>query len=423
MDITQTNFSADSHSQRENLEHCVTEAAFLWLLRSVQVDQPRYTIREMADLEQRIDAQLDGLMVSIDQGWEVCAAALDGGDPGAVFTAAVIALRSHDVPKIQRAVQAGVANDRSLNGLISALGWVPAVIVQPWRDKFLLSKDLKHKYLGVAACSVRRENPGELLTELLAREDCRQHAKFYTRALRLIGELRRQDLMPVLETALTESNPEVLFWAAWSSLLLGRVEVIKHLRPLVLQRGPYQEWAIQLIFRVLGVETGREWVSALAKNKTQIRAVIKATAVLGDPHAVNWLIAKMADPLLTRLAGEAFTFITGVDLEQQQLHLPAPDIPPSVSADDVTDTHVGLDEDDDLPFPNADKVAEFWRRQGEHFLMGRRYFLGKPLSAAWLKTVLKAATQRQRHAAALELALIDSHSPLLNTRARVPGVS
>lgn len=419
MDITQSKLISSAHAYRHLYEQFVTEASFLWLLRSLAVDQSHYTVEDIAEIEQRINAQLDGLMTSVDVGWESCVAALELGEPGEIFTAMVVALRSHETSKIQTAVEHGLANERAFGGLVSALGWLPEHIVEPWISKFLSGKDMKHKYLGVAACSVRRIDPGEMLTTILKREDCRQHGKLYARTLRLIGELRRQDLMPFLQAALVESNTDIVFWAAWSSILLGQVAEVKHLRKIVLHRGPYQEWAIQLAFRVLGVDAGREWISAMSKDKTQVRSVINATGVLGDPHAVNWLISKMTDPLLARLAGEAFTLITGVDLDKHQLSGAVPNEHALIPNDDAADAHVGMDEDENLPWPDVVKVTALWRNHGQNFIVGRRYFLGKPISADWLKSKITSGTQRQRHAAAMELALLDPQSRLINTRAMV----
>jgi uncharacterized protein (TIGR02270 family) len=241
----------------------------------------------------------------------------------------------------------------------------------------------------------------------------------YARALRLVGELRRQDLMPALQAALVVTNTDILFWAAWSSILLGQTSEVKVLRQFAMHRGPYQEWAIHLAFRVLNVEQGREWISAMSKDKTQVRAVIKATGVLGDPHAVNWLISRMSDPLLARLAGESFSFITGIDLEKHQLHRAVAPDAPMIPNDDADDTHVGLDEDENLPWPDVEKVMALWRNHGANFLVGRRYFMGKPIAPEWLKTKLSDGNMRQRHAAALELALIDPSSRLINTRAKM----
>lgn len=419
MDITVPNAVNRASAYREIYERYVDEAAFLWILRSVVVNQPHYFPEDLAELEGRIQAQLDGLMTAPELGWQACEAMLDTGEPGEIFTSAVVAMRSHEMSRIQKAVETGLAEPRATAGLVSALGWLPAELVGPWIEKFLAGKDLRHKYLGIAACSVRRQDPGEALSYILERDDCREFMPLYARGLRLVGELRRQDLMPaLLQAAAQADDDEVKFWATWSGIMLGDLAGVTHLQNRVMHRGPYQERAIQLAFRVLGVDRGREWISAMSRDENQIRAVIKATGVLGDPHAVNWLIQRMQDPLLARLAGEAFTTITGVELDKHQLNREPPEDQEQIPNDDSSDTHVGLDEDENLPWPDVEKVAALWRRHGQHFLVGRRYFLGRPITPEWLQQKLTSGSQRQRHAAALELAL-SGGQPLVNTFARI----
>lgn len=421
MDVpTTTTKSPDlAHAYRDLYECCAADCAFLWLLRSIAVNQPHYTPGDLAELELRIDAKLDLLMTSLDLGWQACEAGLALQQSGEVFTATIVALRSHDLDKIKTAMESGLAVPDTFRGLVSALGWLSPEIVRPWVERLLKGKDMNHKYLGVAACSVRREDPGELLNDILKREDCRQHSMLYTRALRLVGELRRQDLIPILQLNLGAKDASIAFWANWSAILLGQHALVSNLHPHVLRPGPHQARAIQMAFRVLPVEQGREWISALAKDPANVRAVITATGVLGDPHAVNWLIARMADPKQARLAGEAFTSITGIDLEKHGLTMSPPLDQAPIPSDNPEDTYVGLDEDENLPWPDAERIAALWRNHGQYFLVGRRYFLGKAITLEWLRNRVVNGAQRTRHAAVLELALMDPQSRLVNTSARV----
>lgn len=418
MDTPTTTPSTDSdHVFRDYFEASAVDAAFLWLLRSIAVDQPHYTRADLAELEQRLEAQLDILMSSPAQGWEVCEAALSLQQSGEAFTATVVALRSHDMAKIQTAIQSGLANPVMFKGLVSALGWLSTGIARSWIGRLLKGKDMNHKYLGVAACSARRDDPGELLDDILKREDCRQHPLLYARALRLAGELRRQDLMPALQRNLDARDANPAFWANWSAIVLGQHALVENLRPFAVKPGPFQSRAMQLAFRVLPVEVGREWISTLAKEPANLRAVIKATGILGDPHAVQWLISRMTDPAQARLAGEAFASITGIDLEKHALTA-TPSAGSTAPNDNPDDNFVGLDEDENLPWPDAEKITALWRHHGQHFLVGRRYFQGKTLTPDWLKNRLAEGSLRTRHAAALELALLDNQSRLINTRAR-----
>ncbi|NOX90993.1 MAG: TIGR02270 family protein [Gammaproteobacteria bacterium] len=414
------NEMASQNVYKDIYEQYVDDAAFLWILRSVAIEKPYYKASDILELEQRIEARLDGLMTSLDPGWEACETALELQEPGEVFTSMVIAMRSHEAAKIKTAVDVGLENEIATPGLISAMGWLPAEIANPWTERFLKGKDMDHKYLGLATCSVRRTDPGEILTNILQRDDCRQHEKLYSRALRLVGELRRQDCMPTINTAMKADSENVQFWAIWSAALLGHRACIPDLQPLVFKTGAYQNMAIQLAFRILSVEQAREWISRLSEDESQIRAVIKATGVLGDPHAINWLIGKMQDPKLAKLAGESFTYITGVDLEKYHLLTDESESYSIIPDDDAdVDDNVDLDEDENLPYPDAEKVAAVWRDRGQHFIVGRRYFMGRSITVELLKNKLVSGTQRQRHASALELALNENDVQLPNTRTRI----
>lgn len=399
----------------------VVEASFLWLLRSIAIEQPHYDRQEILQLENRLEAQLDGLLTAPDDAWLACLDALQLEEPGEVFTATVVAFKSHDMDKISTAVKVGLSNDETEKGLISALGWLPGNLVHSWIKKFFTSKDLNHKYLALCACSIRRENPADYLNRILDRDDCKEHIKLYARALRIIGELRRQDLMQHLTDALTHDNEDIKFWAIWSLILLGHHQQVSELEPYVLTDNPNQLHAINIAFRVLPIGQAREWISKLSNNKSQTRAVIHATGILGDPHAINWLILKMREMIHARLAAQSFTFITGIDLAENDLigedknHLIAQ---PNDLEDD---SDVSLDEDENLPWPDYEKVSAMWMNDGNKFVTGQRYFLGQSISAENLKNYIHNGNQRQIHAAALELALTQNEMPMQNTRARIVG--
>ena len=375
---------------REMYDQLSEDAAFLWLLRTHAVNQPNVRSNDLSLLERRVDVRLDGLMAAPEESWELCAAAMESQQSDEVFAAAVLAFRSLDVSKIQRVIEVGLASPQGFKGLVSALGWLPGRLCHSWIKKFLTSKDLNHKYLAVAACSVGREDPREYLTTIFQREDCVSHVKLYARSLRLVGELKRRDLSAALPIAMQSDNPDILFWASWSAVLLGDKSFVKNLQPFVLKAGVNQARAIELAFRVLPVDTAREWISELAKDPAQIRNVIKATANLGDPHAIHWLIAQMRVPVLTRLAGEAFTTITGIDLEEHRLALEElPDLDELLANagpnEDPADTNVDMDEDHNLPFPDVDKVAAVWQKYQQRFVAGQRYFMGQGIAAEYLK--------------------------------------
>lgn len=405
-------------------ERYVDDATFLWLLRSLAVNQPHYSATDLAELDARIDAQLNGLMTAPEESWALCARALELQQPDNLFTAGVLAFRSLDTRYIQHVVEAGLGSKHALCGLVAAMAWLPGRLVHSWIKKFLTSKDLNHKYLALAACSARCEDPREFLTNMLERDDCLAHPLLYARALRLIGELKRFDLLPALRKGMISDDKDIVFWATWSAILLGEKSLAVNLQSYALNTNPHQIRAMALCFRILPLETARSWITLLAKDPANNRLVITATASLGDPQAINWLIAQMRTPAVTRLAGEAFTTITGIDLQEHKLVLEElPDLDAHLPDDGAQNEDIELSDDEYLPFPDANKIAAIWQKYQQRYAPAQRYFMGKIISSdlsvsEHLRHVFANGQQRQRQIAALELALLEPAHFLLNHAAK-----
>lgn len=413
-------FNAYSHLYDQYAD----DAAFLWLLRSNAINQPHYNIQDLGELDERVDAQLNGLMTAPDDAWKICETSLALQQPGEVFVATVMALRSLDIRKIQLAVEVGLSDTNAFKGLISAIAWLPGRLVHSWIKKFLTSKDLDHKYLALAVCSARREDPREYLNRILQRADCLAHEKLYSRALRLIGELKRFDLLSALHSGVNSDSKTVKFWAHWSQVLLGDKSQAFYLQEWVLNINSLQQYAIELCFRSLPADTARDWITQLAKDPANQRQVIHATAVLGDPQAVNWLLIQMRTPALTRLAGEAFASITGIDLETHKLVLEnIPELDELLPDDGAQNEEMNISEDQNLPFPDINKLAAVWQKYQQRFASGQRYFMGHIIAnnqstSEHLRNLFANGQQRHRAAAALEMSLMEPSQYLLNHAAK-----
>ncbi len=405
-----------AHCYRGVYEQMAGDAAFLWLLRSIATNQPHYTQNDLLALDLRINTRLDGLMTAPEDSWTVCAAAMESQQADDIFAASVLAFRSLEIHYIQQAVEIGLDSPLGVKGLVSALGWLPGRLCHSWIKKFLTSKDLNHKYIAIADCSVRREDPREFLTAILQRDDCIAHVKLYARSLRLIGELKRHDLAGALTLALQSTEHDVLFWATWSSILVGNKSIALQLKHFALTENTHQSRAIELAFRVIPVETAREWITELAKNPKMLRQAVTASAALGDPLAMNWLINQMRLPTLSRLAGEAFSTITGIDLVENNLALDnLPNLDEQfANADDADNDSVAMNDDDRLPFPHVEKIAAVWQQYQHRFTSGRHYVMGQTPNVEHLNQIYINGNQRQRRIAALELALLEPTQFLLN---------
>ena len=244
------------------------------------------------------------------------------------------------------------------------------------------------------------------------------HASNRAGALRAAGALGCVDLLPVCVSHLGDEHLICKLAAARSGVLLGgRGEAANTLRDLALEPGPAQSKTLPLALFAADLNEARALVKQLAAQGAHPRTTIKAAGWAGDPQVTPWLLAHMEDAHHARLAGEAFSFLTGVDLAVLNLDRSPPEqISPAVN-DDPNDENVGMDEDDGLPWPDPEKIGAWWQTNGHRFTPGARYFMGEPPSPAHCLKVLKAGSQRQRIAAAEYLCLLNPGTPLFNTAA------
>jgi uncharacterized protein (TIGR02270 family) len=174
-----------------------------------------------------------------------------------------------------------------------------------------------------------------------------------------------------------------------------------------------------MALRSMDLAAAHAWQQSLAYNPDTMRLAIIGAGVVGDPVSISWLTEQMAIPELARVAGEAFMMITGVDIAYEDLEGEWPEGFEAGPTEDPEDENVAMDPDEDLPWPKPEAIHTWWRNHQGQFRSGTRYLTGKPMSSDWLWDVLRNGRQRQRAAAALELALQQPGQPLFEVRA--PG--
>jgi uncharacterized protein (TIGR02270 family) len=125
----------------------------------------------------------------------------------------------------------------------------------------------------------------------------------------------------------------------------------------------------------------------------------------------------MRDRKIAPLAGEAFSLITGVDFVDRSLDTKRPEGVETGPNENPDDPNVDMDPDEDLPWPDPDRVEQWWVDNSSRFPSGTRYFMGAPVTRAHCIDVLKNGYQRQRILAAHHLCLLEPGTPLFNTAA------
>lgn len=409
----------NSDLMRPVLPHVVAEhaeeASFLWLLRDAAVREPHYALKDLADLDERVEAHLDGLRIAGDAGWDACVEQLDFEEAGEVFTAGFVAFASDNMERIQRVLEVVRGSVECERGLVSALGWLDYETVAYRIGQLLAASEPVLRRVGVAAAAIHRHDPGAALTETLMNSD----PTVRSRALRAVGELGRTDLLPALRKQFSGDDPSCRLWAAWSAALLGEngaVDILRECADLETREGAA---AYDMALRRMSLESAHGWRESLAGKPETTRNAIVAAGTIGDPVAIPWIIEHMNIPEHARVAGEAFTTIIGVDLAYHDLEADQPEGFESGPTEEPEDEDVAPDPDEDLPWPDHDLIAEWWGTRRNDFMAGTRYLTGKPMTPESLSGILREGLQRQRAAAALELALHRPGTPLFEIRA--PG--
>jgi uncharacterized protein (TIGR02270 family) len=395
----------------------VQDAAHLRGVRSVIVRAGHVRLLHLARLDERIAAHLDGVAVAGAYGKRVADQALGRAGAGEIFVATVHAIESRDADRLDRLVAIADAAPPARAGLLSAFGWVNAADLKgvsellfqatsPWRREVLL---VAH---GMSAL-----DPTVPVRDALRDND----PSVRVRALRIAGRCGRRDLVEDCLPLLTDANERCAFEAARAALLLGdRAESLLSLEAIAVGTGGDRApdvSALREALKVVSPKRARAMLASLAKHSAHVRIVIHGIATAGDPHYIPWLIAQMEDVRLARLAGEAFTFITGLDLAFLDLDRKPPDGVAFGPNDEPNDATVSLDEDENLPWPDPSKLDGWWKKNGARFRAGTRYFMGHEPTPQHCLEVLKSGFQRQRMAASMYRSLLAPGTPLFNVAA------
>lgn len=395
------------------LEQHAEEAAFLWSLRNDASMAPNYSLKELVDLDERLEANIEGLQIGANAGWLCLHKLLEQEELGALFVMAVIALEGNDLSKVQLIYRKVEANHELSDELLAAFAWVDSCYLKNVIHDLLKSPSTFWQCLGLSVCVSHGANPKDYITYALKNDNVELKA----RALRAVGELGFKQYSAMLKDALKSNNEDCIFWAAWSLLLikeLGSAQPV--LKKIAESSSTFSNEAFIIYIRSLNTKNAYEWLKGFARMPGRARYAVKATAAVGDPIFIPWLIKQMAMPELAQVAGESFSSITGVDIEYEDLDGEPPEGLDSGPNDTPEDEDVSMDEDEDLAYPNSVLIQQWWDENKHKYTAGKRYLMGKEITEKTLAHVLLKGSQRQRAVAAIEISLRTAEVAIFQTK-------
>ncbi len=371
------------------------EAALLWKQRTAASVSRKHDLRALAAIDGRLEAHLAGLAVADPDVWRTCAEVLPLDRREHVFVVSSLALAVGAHERLAALLDEVGVDAGASRGVASALGFAPAAEVGSVIEAFLDAGPPELTRVGVAGAAMHRLDPGPALSQAVESP----HLDLRARALRAVGELRRVDLLPQLRSQLRATDPELRFWAAWSGALLGDAEAITLLEQAAGEGGPRAAQAMELAVRARRGAQGHALLEYVASRDGGERTALVGAAALGDGHAVERLVAALRSPAHSRIAARGLAVVTGVFVRGTA---PEGFEPPDP------------DPDEDLDWPDADALTLALRAHSS--VPGVRHLCGAPIGEATALGVLADGDQALRHSAALELAMLQPSSPLLEVR-------
>jgi uncharacterized protein (TIGR02270 family) len=403
------------------LEQHWEDSALLFEARARRVQSPRMSLGALARLDELTDAHLDGLAVAAPEASRVLTRDPEHLDAGRVAAITAYALRSDRLDLLDWLSGVGSEVSGFWEVVGDGLAWIS--------DESLAAASLavvRHPppwaaILSLVACRLTGRIAHELFVSCLS--DGALPVVQMT-CLKVAGELGVTALRARCAELARSANPQVAKEAVLAQWMIGERDVLHGTilqifsRPDSSGRGDsLGAWFIQGLSQSQSFTALERECATHSQHGARHAELTSYMGLVGEVRLVHLVIDRMDTANLARAAGEAFTWITGADLEALGLDRDPPEDFQSGPNDDPNDDNVAMDEDEDLPWPDPVKVADWWHKNKHNFQPGVRYFMGKPVTVEHCIHVLKTGKQRQRFIAARYLKLLQPERPLFNCAA------
>jgi uncharacterized protein (TIGR02270 family) len=358
------------------LEEHFEELGMLWELRQDALRDPAYLLEDVVELEERIEAHTDGLILGGAQSLPVLEKGLAGDERSAVFSAAYVLLRLNDKLLADRVMAAlEKAEAEKLDGIQEALCHGP---IQRIASKLKEIHASGPAPIAAAAAEV-------LAFHALLSPGDRRLAGFLTdtdptvrrsawRTVGMVDALANSSVSPGMErpykVAMRDDDETVRREALLAATWTRQKWLLEHVRRTA-QTPTAENWDALWLLAVLGQPQDLRRVLTIGRTTELGSRRFEVYASFGHPGVIDDLLMNMESkaPNDSVSAGVAFRKITGIDVDSdERVALPPED---GREPDDFDKEFL-----DEALLPNAQLARKEWQKVANDFAQGTRWRRG-----------------------------------------------
>jgi uncharacterized protein (TIGR02270 family) len=400
---------ADDVTLWEIVEEHLDEAAFLYGMRKARLVAPHYNLEEVrVGPEARLLAHIDALVVggtAVRDRLLVPTIQDDEAEPERVTAAGLAMLKSEPPQLASELLVAALL--RATGERVDALGAALSLAEVP-DVPTLVVKELRKEHAPAATAAMlrvlaaHRSDPGELIFRLLQSDD----PAIVQAALAVAGAVPRGDCLALCEYLIDSDVAATRDAAIDAALVMGSslawsVCVHRATRPTK------DDAHCLLLSGLLGSAHEHRTLAEHLQAGTEPAAVLWAIGFAGRAEPMPTVVALLEQPdeRVAKLAGEAFTAVTGyTPAKQGAAQAKAKDRAAEPTEEPVPFDEEDLDADlapsdvDLLPLLDAADARVWWNEHRGQFGGALRYCEGQSMSLGTMHRTLSQGPARRREA-------------------------
>ena len=385
---------------RDLVDESFDEAAFLWRRWESELASPTRNLDDIYSwTEDRLHGALEGIRVGGPAAIEMATEALGSDDLYRVSAAAGILATSSDRDATDALVAAlKDAKGTRLRAIVRALELLGSDQSLRAAASALAAAGPDHAGALCRLKAFRRVAPGEEMAVALTADSADAQVDAI-RAARLIPSAVESE---ALSTMLQGGAAPVQYAAVETALCLRHPRAWDTAVAVVRKNAPGAGPCLNLI-ALFGTAEEHEVVYEALRNPNLQVPAIWALGHIGTGRAVEACLAGMKREALARACGEAYSWITGADLERDRLAVPEPEVETPALEEDDLDADLVPPPEALWPLPDPEASARHWQALKTDWAPNVRYIRGRPVSGETLLVTIETGPMLRRPDLVLEI--------------------